>query len=166
LTEEELHVPLIMRYPDGIRAGTRVTTPVELVDILPTVLEFVGGGVPPMDGRSLRPLMEGRPSEVNGETYSFLLRKPRKGFPHTAPGDMLALRTPQSKYVWSSTGQHAYYDLANDARELQNLFGDGRPPQETRMRLEQWRVAHGLDRAEGKLDRLTEDRLKALGYID
>ena len=166
LTEEELHVPLIVRYPPGIHAGTRVTTPVELVDILPTVLDFVGGGVPPMDGRNLRPLIAGKPSAVNGETFSVLLRKPRKGFPHTAPGDLVALRSPQSKYIWSSTGMSSYYDLVADARELQNLFGPGRPPEETRSRVQDWRLAHGLDRPEGELDPLTKDRLKMLGYID
>ncbi len=165
LTEEELHVPLILRYPGGINPGTRIATPVELVDVLPTVLDFVGGGIPPMDGESLRPLMAGRPSGVNGETYSILLRKPRKGFPHTAVGDLVALRTPQSKYIWSSTGQHSFYDLVADARELQNLFGDGRPPPQTRTRVERWRVGHGLDRAESKLDPLTEERLRSLGYL-
>jgi arylsulfatase A-like enzyme len=158
-------VPLILHYPAGIEAGTRVTTPVELVDILPTVLDFVGGGIPPMDGRSLRPLMADRPSEVNGETYSVLLRKPRKGFPHTAVGDLVALRTPATKYIWSSAGQHSFFDLAADAGELRNLFGDGRPPQETRTRVEQWRVGHGLDSAERALDPLTEQRLKSLGYL-
>jgi arylsulfatase A-like enzyme len=166
LTEEELHVPLIIRYPPGIAARTRIATPVELVDILPTVLDFVGGGIPPMDGRNLRPLIAGKPSPVNGETYSVLLRKPRRGFPHTAAGDLVALRTPQSKYVWSSTGKHSYYDLVADARELQNLFGDGRPPEATRSRVQEWRLAHGLDRPEGELDPLTRDRLKNLGYID
>jgi arylsulfatase A-like enzyme len=164
LTEEELHVPLILRYPAGIRAGTRVATPVELVDVLPTVLDFVGGGIPPMDGRSLRPLMAGQPSGVNGETYSVLLRKPRKGFPHTAVGDLVALRTPEMKYIWSSTGQHSFFDLAADAKEMQNLFGDGRPPQETRTRVEQWRVGHGLD-SDRKLDPLIEERLRSLGYL-
>ena len=164
LTEEELHVPLILRYPAGIRAGTRIDTPVELVDVLPTVLDFVGGGIPPMDGESLRPLMAGQPSGVNGETYSVLLRKPRKGFPHTAPGDLVALRTPETKYIWSSTGQHSFFDLVADAKEMQNLFGDGRPPQETRTRVEQWRLGHGLD-SDRKLDPLIEERLRALGYL-
>jgi hypothetical protein len=103
---------------------------------------------------------------VNGETFSVLLRKPRKGFPHTAPGDLVALRSPQSKYIWSSTGMSSYYDLVADARELQNLFGDGRPPEDTRTRVQDWRLKHGLDRPEGELDPLTKDRLKMLGYID
>ena len=166
LTEEELHVPLLVRYPPGIPAGTRIATPVELVDVLPTVLDFVGGGVPPMDGQNLRPLIAGKPSDVNGETYSVLLRKPRKGFPHTDAGDLVALRSPESKYIWSSTGRHSYYDLLADARETRNLFGDGRPPEATRSRVQDWRLKHGLDRPEGALDPLTKDRLKMLGYID
>ena len=78
----------------------------------------------------------------------------------------MALRTPQSKYVWSSTGQHGWYDLIADARELRNLFGDGRPPAETRARVQEWRLEHGLDRPEGQLDPLTKDRLRMLGYLE
>jgi len=77
----------------------------------------------------------------------------------------VARRTPETKYSWSSTGQHSFFDLAADAKETQNLFGDGRPPQETRTRVEQWRVGHGLDRTDTKLDPLTEERLKLLGYL-
>ncbi|MFT7679741.1 MAG: arylsulfatase A-like enzyme, partial [Planctomycetota bacterium] len=40
--EDGLHVPLIVRFPDGFRAGEREAGRVSLVDIVPTVLEAAG----------------------------------------------------------------------------------------------------------------------------
>jgi arylsulfatase A-like enzyme len=57
-----LHVPLILHAPGLAPAGTRVRTPVGLVDVRPTVLDLLG--LPPRGqahGRSLVPLLQGRP---------------------------------------------------------------------------------------------------------
>jgi arylsulfatase len=55
------HVPLIVRLPGGRRGGTRVVSPVQLVDVAPTLLDLVG--LPHereyFSGRSLRPALEG-----------------------------------------------------------------------------------------------------------
>jgi arylsulfatase A-like enzyme len=42
LAQEGLHVPLVVRHPDGRLAGTRVDAPVHLGDIVPTVLDVAG----------------------------------------------------------------------------------------------------------------------------
>jgi len=42
LNEEELHVPLIIRWPHGQFAGVRVKEQVSLADVFPTVLNAVG----------------------------------------------------------------------------------------------------------------------------
>src|SRR5262249_40080725 len=42
LHTECLHVPLLMRLPGGRNAGTRIRTPVALVDVMPTALELLG----------------------------------------------------------------------------------------------------------------------------
>jgi arylsulfatase A-like enzyme len=59
LHEELLRIPLLVRWPGRIPAGRRVTRSVQLVDVLPTVLDLVGA--PPRDvpGRSLRPALFG-----------------------------------------------------------------------------------------------------------
>jgi arylsulfatase A-like enzyme len=46
LGEGALAVPLILRYPERVEAGRRVTTQVELLDIAPTLLRLSGLGVP------------------------------------------------------------------------------------------------------------------------
>ena len=49
-----LHVPLILRLPGSLPAGRRVHAPVELVDLLPTLLSLAGLSVPAdVDGREL-----------------------------------------------------------------------------------------------------------------
>lgn len=47
LYSEMVHVPLIVRLPGGAGAGARIAEPVELVDLVPTVLDVLGAEVRP-----------------------------------------------------------------------------------------------------------------------
>jgi len=63
-----MNVPLIIHVPRA--APRRISSQVQLVDVYPTILDLTGAQVPGgLDGRSLRPLMEGggRASPVYGE---------------------------------------------------------------------------------------------------
>jgi len=52
------HVPLLVRFPGGEHGGQRISTPVELLDIMPTVLDLVGAITPAgTRGHSLLPLV-------------------------------------------------------------------------------------------------------------
>jgi len=64
LHREVLQVPLIVRLPGGAPARPRrLSEPVRLIDVMPTLLEHLGLPLPePIEGRSLLPLLEGRPS--------------------------------------------------------------------------------------------------------
>ncbi|MDJ0850258.1 MAG: sulfatase [Myxococcota bacterium] len=63
LYASQLRVPLILYHPDGgLPAGRVVETPVRLLDVMPTVLDFAGlAGPEGMAGRSLLPLLRGEP---------------------------------------------------------------------------------------------------------
>ena len=51
--EELVHVPLIVKMPGSAGAGRRVEDLVGMIDIAPTLIEFVGSSVPPdMEGES------------------------------------------------------------------------------------------------------------------
>ena len=60
LEDEESRVPLMIRMPGGKNGGRRVSEVVQLVDVMPTILE-VAGTVPPvgMQGMSLMPAVRG-----------------------------------------------------------------------------------------------------------
>jgi arylsulfatase A-like enzyme len=58
--QETLHVPLLIRLPEGEHGGRRVSDEVSLVDVLPTLLELLRVPQPEgLDGISLRPALWG-----------------------------------------------------------------------------------------------------------
>ena len=60
LTEGGIHVPLVMRYPPQGWNHTMINRVVELIDVMPTILEVAG--IPAdsrLEGKSLLPLLEG-----------------------------------------------------------------------------------------------------------
>jgi len=57
---EELHVPLIVKQPGGEGRQRRVTTPVQQIDLAPTILDLAKApGASGLRGRSLTPLFSG-----------------------------------------------------------------------------------------------------------
>jgi len=57
-----LHVPLVLRFPGRLPAGSRVSQPARLLDVMPTVLQLLGVPVPHgVRGRSLVALARGAP---------------------------------------------------------------------------------------------------------
>ena len=117
--EEAVTVPLIVRHPDAPLRGLRVRGPVELVDLLPTVLDCAG--VPPpegVDGRSLLPLVLGGPASGNTRAIS-------EYYSHSVPGPMRMLRREQWKYCWYADERPSLFDLAEDPGELHDLAADG-----------------------------------------
>ena len=59
--EENLRVPLLFRADGFLPPGMRLKQPASLVDIMPTVLDFLGLPLPPkLQGRSLLPAMRGK----------------------------------------------------------------------------------------------------------
>ena len=68
VSNEEIHVPLIVKPAAGIGAGRRITDVVQLIDVVPTVLDLVKAPGPGnLKGRSLKPLTEG-PSTLSPVT--------------------------------------------------------------------------------------------------
>ncbi len=58
--DEIARVPLIFHWPRGIKPGRRVETPVDGVDVMPTILDYAGLPIPKQcQGTSLRRFIEG-----------------------------------------------------------------------------------------------------------
>jgi arylsulfatase A-like enzyme len=71
LYEPTVHIPLLIRHPQGAGAGTRVPGLAQHVDILPTVLDFLGAPIPEgVEGHSLWPLIRGEQERVREAAFS------------------------------------------------------------------------------------------------
>jgi len=58
--EPAVRAPLVLRWPGRLRAGAATEALVEFVDLMPTMLDYVGLPTPPTtQGRSLVPVLEG-----------------------------------------------------------------------------------------------------------
>ena len=117
--EESVHVPLIMRLPTRIRPGSVVSTPVSHIDFFATILDYLEIPSQPSDGRSLRPLIEGR--ESGAPDYAISEWKGR-----SVPNFMV--RTEDWKLMIAnqrkSRSLDALYHLKEDPQERNNLIGE------------------------------------------
>jgi arylsulfatase A-like enzyme len=170
--EELIRVPLVVRLPGSIPAGHVVDTPVELVDVAPTILDILGLPTPPaMEGKSLLGLATGRTHEHKEWTIS------------EATCDDLetkALRSPNLKYIaaWEARDdEHAgipgplvkerVFDLVGDPGEKQNLR-DRRRLRELRGILEGRVTTLARNARPGTEAPISEDvleQLRGLGYV-
>ena len=95
LFDPGVETALLMRFPDGGRAGKRIDAPVINMDIFPTVLEFAGVDLPAgVQGESLFPLIRGRKRSLHEELFFELTC-------HAAYDPMRAVRTSRFKYIRS-----------------------------------------------------------------
>jgi len=78
--QEGVHVPLIVRLPGDARAGTRVAELAHLVDVVPTVLDFLGLPADPLlPGHSLlQPLPPRRVVSGGNDPVQYALQWPEK----------------------------------------------------------------------------------------
>jgi len=158
LYEEELHVPLIMKYPKRWARHGRSSDPIQLTDLLPIILDRLGLPFPPdiqgaVPGRRTYPVF----AEVN----------PLPAI--SDRGDFRALYHGNVKYVWNSRGRHMLFDLSADPREERNLYAAELDKAMT-MRTAMDELLASLPRPGGvgsptRLDRSTLDVLRGLGYI-
>ncbi|MGH2355309.1 MAG: sulfatase family protein [Chloroflexota bacterium] len=71
LYQPTVRIPLMIRHPQGLGAGTRVGGLAQHVDLLPTVLEFLDVPAPDeLEGRSLWPLVKGETERIREHAFS------------------------------------------------------------------------------------------------
>lgn len=131
--EDTYRIPLQIRWPDEIEAGSVCREFVSLHDLMPTFLDLGGVEIPDVDGRSIRPLLEGRVpddwpdshfAQYHGDEFGLYSQR--------------MLRTQRFKYVHNAPDRNELYDLAEDPHELGNLidhpgYADVRADLETRL---------------------------------
>jgi arylsulfatase A-like enzyme len=169
LYDEQTRIPLIVSLPGVVPENLKIEHNVQTVDILPTVLDFVGvENDADFSGASLMKLIQG--TEKSFDRPVFLER--RYSVP---PGDprranipeYIGVRHKNKKYFWSpQRGREELYDVVADARELHNIAEDDPETAENlRAMLDRWRKAEGPG-SDQKINQETREKLKALGYVD
>ncbi len=126
-------MPLIIRYPKTIPAGTRSDAIVENVDFPALMLDYAGADIPPqVQGRSFRSICE-TGKEPEGWKQEAYYRYWMHMAHHDNPGEM-AIRTKRFKLVYfygcdydgkdQTPPAWELYDLQNDPQELNNVYDD------------------------------------------
>lgn len=165
--DSTLHVPLIIRPPEGAGAtGRRVAERVGTVDLAPTVLDLVGVEVPAsMHGRSLAPLVRGG-AERPGDRRPYYGESMSPRLSHDA-GELRALYLGPWKYIHGPRPE--LFDLAADPGELDDLSAErAGEARAMRKRLRGFVDRHAAASAAGAAHEASEEtlrRLAALGYV-
>jgi len=159
LYEELIRIPLVVRAPGLVPAGTRIATPVSLLDIAPTLLSLAGLSASPIhQGRSLAPTWRtGDEPEVAAVTAESVEYGP----------DRFSRRLGNLKVVLTPTPDIAHhgillpvqplelYDLGADPRERFNLFPQGAEGGPDEMHAAGGRTGEALAAEAAARDRLT-----------
>ena len=114
--EWSARVPLIVRFPDGWQRGTKMQSPVSLLDLLPTFNDLAGyEDALPHDGSSLMRLLE------NGEDPERIVCSQA----HEAVGmPCIMARQERYKYNYIHGYEPQLFDLQADPQEWTNLAAD------------------------------------------
>jgi N-acetylglucosamine-6-sulfatase len=122
--EEGIRIPLLVRYPPLVKAGTRRNQMVLTLDFAPTFLDLAGARIPAgMHGKSFLPLLRDNGPALRD---AFLVEHFSENvFPRTQKLGYQAVRTENWKYIHYVDLPNAdeLYDLNRDPFEMRNLIG-------------------------------------------
>jgi arylsulfatase A-like enzyme len=181
LYQELAHCVFLMRNPKLLPTPRRITEPVQLIDILPTVLDLMG--VKPegiIEGQSLLPLLKGQPFQRKRAVMSSRFAHPNAkpgGLPENLTGTF-AWFDSNWKLIYRDQAERAginrveLYDRRTDRADKKNVASQ-QPQEAERLTSEvnQWIEAQKQIRkmlgpgGETTLDRQTIERLRSLGYL-
>ncbi len=127
--EESVRVPWIMVWKGKISPKTVVRTPVNSVDLLPTILDIAGITIPHhYEGISILPALQIKPGKIRDVVYSEVKQGGKQRRLQRIFGGKTRhwqmVKTQRWKYVWLDDGSEYLYDLQKDPGETTNLVGD------------------------------------------
>ena len=123
--EECQRMPMIIRYPKAIKAGSTSNAIAMNIDFAPTFLDFAGVEIPEdIQGVSLKPVLtnEGNePSDWRKAAYYHYYEYPAE---HSVKRHY-GIRTTDFKLIhfYNDVDEWEMYDMQNDPHELNNLYG-------------------------------------------
>jgi len=179
LYREQLHVPLIFVLPRDEHAGTRIHSPVGLVDIVPTLVDYLGMDVTRFDqfqGRSLLPMIRSGTEKdtllySGGNNHRAALISGRYKFYRNdrrlKANRRANFKQPEEPTVYDFEDE--LYDIQADPGETVNVIDD-HPEVLSRFEEDLKRITIELSRRKrftsSDMDENTRRQLEALGYIE
>jgi choline-sulfatase len=159
LYDATVRIPFLLAGP-GVPAGIRVKQQARTIDLLPTLLELLGGkAAANVQGASLAPAFTGKEVPTEHSYTETLFPKLNMGW-----AELRAIRTNRWKYIRAPRPE--LYDLLQDPGETNNVIAD-RPAeaQDLEARLKAL-VGSGAETVQpAAVDQRTLDQLKSLGYL-
>jgi len=180
LYDESLRVPLLVKFPGSRFRGTKISTIVSLVDVMPTILETLQVDVSELsfDGKSLFPIIEGKENEDRyfwadiGDNVLNSHVPQKRSTNRGAEKFILNKRYLEEDlsffgYPPPATGPVELYDLENDPREEHNI-ADDRVELVNKLILSIEAIYSQAKKRRPRKTEIDEDlkeQLRALGYI-
>jgi len=154
-----MRVPLIIYDPHAAQKNLRIKAPVTLLDIAPTVVKTMGlKNFGHFQGRNLLRLKEDKSFCIFEETYK----------PEAVLDRFALLQIPWHLIFVPEERRYELYNLREDPEESQNIYDKSALPQEV-VRIKQKLDSFAREVLKGKeeirIDKKTEEMLRALGYI-
>tara|TARA_R110000868_G_scaffold410746_2_gene700086 strand:+ start:1129 stop:2466 length:1338 start_codon:yes stop_codon:yes gene_type:complete len=148
LNEGGIRVPLVVDWPQNIKAQSTNCTPVTSVDFFPTILELAGispSAYPQLEGTSILPLLKGEKTSPEKPLFWH--------FPHHRDEGLsmgAAIRKGKWKYIYEFETKKVYlYNLEEDLSEQFNLADkDPVKVNELSIELAQWQQKVGAEMPE------------------
>jgi len=170
LYDETIRVPLLIKLPQSRTAGRRVEIPVELADLMPTLLETAGIEVPKeVQGASMVELLKlGKEGEAAEAAWRDRGAYSQADYGHLAFAWSALQSWRTGKYLYIQAPRPELYDSVADRNAENNLATASPAVAETlaaKVKEFQQKTASTGEMPKSQLDEARIQRLSAMGYV-
>ena len=161
LYDEVIRVPWLMKLAANRSAGRRVATPIQHIDLFPTLMALEGlTATPGLRGRDLAPVLKSDMGTLPPQGIYAEALYPRY---HFGWSELLSLTEDRYRYI--KAPREELYDLERDPRERTNIVAErAQSAAALRSALDALVAGRDLDRPSAVSDE-DRQRLAALGYV-
>ena len=159
LYDSTLRIVYLLAGP-GVPSGLRVKQQARTIDLLPTIMDLLGGAAPAgVEGVSLVPFFSGKDAATAVSYGETLFPKINMGW-----AELRAIRTNQWKYIRAPKPE--LYDLSRDPKETDNVLAEhASEVRKLEAQLAAVSRSTGPEKIEtAQMDERTLAQLKSLGY--
>ena len=112
--EETIHVPLLIRFPQGRLGGKRIPSLTQSIDLMPTILDLLdlSAADAELQGRSCMPLLTGEAEKINDYIFARSLGE---------DSCYMVWGTEAALLIYEGATMQALYDLRADPGQTRNI---------------------------------------------